>query len=66
MSNTTVLKFSCYKCDAENTYPAIKDASEKGGTKVVKRCIICATENQFELPEGYTGQDDFIHRGLKE
>lgn len=65
MSDTTSFKFTCYKCDSENTYPALKDEDSKGGTAVVKRCIICATPNKFTLPEGYTGESDVIFRGLE-
>ena len=66
MSETTSFKFTCYHCKSENHYPALKDEDKKGKTVIIKRCINCAMPNKIVLPEGCTGEQGFIHRGMKE
>lgn len=65
MEDQQPLQFKCYKCDTLNVYPAVKDAKAMAGTEVVKKCINCATENKFKLPEGYTSEVVTIFRGLE-
>jgi len=65
---TTSLKFDCYKCGKESTYPSYL-TEDKGRTEpqiVVKRCTNCSAENRIELPKGYESKaTTSVLRGLE-
>ena len=57
MSDQTThpLKFDCYKCGKESTYPNyLTENEDKNAVQtVVKRCTNCSAENSIDVPKGY-------------
>lgn len=53
--STHPLKFDCYKCGKESTYPNYLTENEDKSTPqiVIKRCTNCSAENKIEIPKGY-------------
>ena len=61
----TPIKFTCYKCKSENTYPAVQGDEKDGAKVIIKRCINCSAENKVKLPEGWVAQRTaIVFRGL--
>ncbi|PHN00722.1 hypothetical protein [Flavilitoribacter nigricans] len=60
------IKFVCYTCKVENTYPAIKGDKKDSAKTVIKRCLNCSTENLIELPDGWSVErTGIIVRGME-